>query len=286
MEPIRPFRWNVSRREQLGRLLDGVDEPPLWFLDDLIELAGKVLARSSDSRLYFVGRSVDSLYDILSGALAGTSWDDRLRPLPLSLYGMGGAAHATAASAHLRNYLTAAGLTPSSIMRGHPVALVDLVSAGSTFTNLFHLIKSWSLDEAGTDGGPQWDVVRRQLRFVGITERTKTSPNAWRWHQHQAWTAELPKSGIINVSIPWAVWSYFGNTQNKTTPSFWAERWSDPTVAEPSRTEVALAALAEAVALVEAGRTGEVRRRIAAVAADEPPIREAWLRGLVGELRS
>lgn len=286
MEPIRPFRWNVARREQLGNLLDGPEEPSLWFLDDLIELAGKVLARSTDSELYFVGRSVDSLYDVLSGALAHTGWAGRLHPLPLSLYGLTGAAHADSQTSRLRDYLTAAGLSPATIMRGRSVALVDLVYQGSTFANLFGVLREWTRDEAGVDGGPQWDVVRRQLRFVGITERRQTSPKTWRWHQHALWTDELPRMGIVNVSIPWSLWNYLGNVQPKTTPSFWAERWSDPTVAAPSRTKEALHALAEAVALVEAGRTDHVRSRIASVATSESSIREPWLRGLARELRS
>jgi hypothetical protein len=73
-EPIRPFRWDLVRPDQLGSLLDGVEVPQLFFLDGLVECAARVLAQCGDGELYFVGRSVDSLYDLLSGALADTDW--------------------------------------------------------------------------------------------------------------------------------------------------------------------------------------------------------------------
>jgi hypothetical protein len=57
-EPIRPFRWDLVRPDRLGSLLDGVQEPNLDYLDDLIECAGKVLARCGDAvRLVEQGRS-------------------------------------------------------------------------------------------------------------------------------------------------------------------------------------------------------------------------------------
>ncbi|MGE5156291.1 MAG: hypothetical protein ACM3JP_02215 [Betaproteobacteria bacterium] len=79
-----PFRWDLMTPDQFGTLIDGAVSPRLWFIDDLIECAGKVLARSGDGDLYFVGRSLDSMFDLLGGALDETAWRDRLHRLPLS----------------------------------------------------------------------------------------------------------------------------------------------------------------------------------------------------------
>ena len=55
-----PFRWDLVTPDQLGSLLHGGVPPDLWFLDDLVGCAGKVLARSGNGDPFFVGRSLDS----------------------------------------------------------------------------------------------------------------------------------------------------------------------------------------------------------------------------------
>ncbi len=65
-----PFRWDLVTADQLGSLLAGTTAPDLWFLDDLVVCAGKVLARSGNGDLVFVGRSLDTMFDLLGGALA------------------------------------------------------------------------------------------------------------------------------------------------------------------------------------------------------------------------
>jgi len=66
---LKPFRWNIAKREQIGRLLEAPspagDVPGLH--DTLRAVSAKILARSDDSDLVFVGRSVESFYDYLSG---------------------------------------------------------------------------------------------------------------------------------------------------------------------------------------------------------------------------
>jgi hypothetical protein len=64
-----PFRRDLISADQLGTLLSGTTAPDLWFLDDLLACTGKVLARSADGYLVFVGRSLDSMFDLLGGAL-------------------------------------------------------------------------------------------------------------------------------------------------------------------------------------------------------------------------
>ncbi len=85
LEPTRPFRWDVTRRECLGSLVARPREN-LWYLKELEACAAKVLARCSNARqLYFVGRSPARICDYLTGALECTSWGRRLVRLPFSM---------------------------------------------------------------------------------------------------------------------------------------------------------------------------------------------------------
>jgi hypothetical protein len=36
-----PFRWDLVTPDQLGSMLAGTTEPDLWFVDDLVQCAGK-----------------------------------------------------------------------------------------------------------------------------------------------------------------------------------------------------------------------------------------------------
>src|SRR4051795_10636882 len=81
-----PFRWNLARREQLGSLVEG--EPAALhdaFVAELRECCVRVLAMAGDSRLVFVGRSPESLFDYLSGTFAETGWEGRCTLLNLSM---------------------------------------------------------------------------------------------------------------------------------------------------------------------------------------------------------
>lgn len=276
-EANRPFRWDLVRADQLGTLLDGVEPPDLWFVDELIECAAKVVSRSAGGDLYFVGRSPDSIFDLLSGAFSGTSWQDRVFQLPLSLYGLSGSGFNASERAQLRANLTAQGLSPDQLARrGRQVVFADLVNEGSTFENLFAVLDRWADDER---------MLRRSLRFIGITGRTKTSPNTWRWHQHADWTDRLPARSVTNVSISGRLWNYFGNVQTKLTPSFNRRLWQDEEVGSPRRDLATRAALAEAVALTELGRSSEIRAKLARAMAAEPAYGEPWLRSLIVELK-
>lgn len=144
-----PFRWNLARREQLGRLA-GPPTAPLddWTMAQLRECCAKVVAASADGRMVLVGRSPESLYDYLCGALADTSWADR-------------------------SVLVA---------------------------------------------------VKRRMRVIGITERTKNSPNTWRWYQHAPWVKGFARSALRGISIPYGFWTYLGDRQEKVS------RWNPPYV--------------------------------------------------------
>ncbi|GGT01442.1 hypothetical protein GCM10010156_69210 [Planobispora rosea] len=275
----RPFRWDLVRRDRLGTLLDGRPQPALPWLEPLIEAAAKVLARSGDGDLHFVGRSADSIFDLLSGALAGTSRSGRINLLPFSYrFEEPLRPHEVR---QLRVNLEALGVSPYDLARRtRPIVFTDLVYGGHTFTHLYGFLREWIADEHET-----WHVIRRKLRFMGITSRTKTSPNTWRWWEHADWTRELPRSAVTNVSVHRYLWSYLGDNQEKITPSFRRDRWADETVTRPRHTEKAVDALAEAVAYVERGRSRPVRTALARRLAAEPAFSEAWLRTLALELR-
>lgn len=272
-----PFRWDLVAPDQLGSLLDGIATPDLWYLDDLAECTGKVLARSGNGDLVFVGRSLDSMFDLLGGALEGTGRVvDRL---PVSFDRGRAIAHSDLPRA--RELAAEIGITPASLARrDRPVTFVDVVYEGSTFTKLFTLLDDWIAEERET-----WPVIRQKLRFIGVTRRKKTSPNTWRWQQHAEWTRRLPASAVVNVSLDLDVWSYFGDNQTKLTWPFQLHRWREY-LREAKRDERTREALAEAVHLVSAGRTREVRRQIARGVDGEPALSEPWLRTLVRQLNA
>ena len=106
------------------------------------------------------------------------------------------------------------------------------MSSGSTFTELFTLLRRWVDDEHA-----QWDVIRRKVRFIGVTDRGIRSPNTFRWHQHAPWTRELPASAVVNVSLNLPAYAYFAEFQTKLNRSFYPARWlADADWARPQLT--------------------------------------------------
>lgn len=84
---IAPFRWNVGNPELWKRLGAGpAVRPPAGFHDALLRLVADVVRLWGDrADLVFVGRSLESAFDLLSGALAETDYRDRVQLLQLSL---------------------------------------------------------------------------------------------------------------------------------------------------------------------------------------------------------
>ena len=270
-----PFRWDLVTPDQLGSLLAGQDVPDLWYAEELAVAAGKVTARSGGGDLYFVGRSPDSMFDLLGGAFGGTDHARRLHRLAFS-------GRFQISRLEARGVLEASGITPFHLARSHrTVALIDLVTVGGTFENLFHTMRDWVEDER-----EPWPVIRRKLRFVGLTGRQETSPKAWRWQQATAtgWPSELPSSAVLNVSIGQRVWDYLANEQTKLTRTFGPQQWSADEVDGPRHDDRTRAALAEAVALVALGQERRTRSLLARTMAAEPAYAESWLRTLVRQL--
>ena len=283
-----PFRWDLLAPDRLGSMLPEVGEVDLWFLPDLLEAAGKVVARSGGGDLVFVGRSLDSMYDLLGAALGRAGAAQAVLRLPFSFR----REHVKTTSgrwvlpvltpvqrAVARSVLTDVGITPDSLVRRRrPCTFVDVVHAGATFTELFSLLRGWVVESPGA-----WSVVRRKLRFVGVTRRGRTTPHAFRWQQEAAWTRDLPAASVVNVSLDPAVWSYLGDDQAKLTDSFSPADWLAPGDLR-ARDDVTRRALAEAVAVVAHGRSSAGRRAIARATRHEPTLSEAWLRTVVGQL--
>jgi hypothetical protein len=276
---IRPFRWDITRRNQLGSLPD-VDPPETYteFEEDLIACCARLIAFAGDSDLVFVGRSPEPIFDLLSGLLLGTSWEDRLRLLNVSIR------DEQPTREQLRTiypYFAEVGLEPHALARRpRTLALVDVVAQGWTFKNLMEILEDWTVRERA-----EWRAVARKLRIVGLTWREWASPKTWRWQQHAEWVDRLRPHEIKNVSLPWPLWEFLGNNVSKTSRAFPPTSWGDEKAAIPSRDPLARQALALAIHLFDLGRQNETRRRFARVLAGEPAMTESWFRSLILEIK-
>ena len=282
LEPNRPFRWDVTRRERLGSLVARPGED-LWYLPELEACAARVLARCGNARqLYFVGRSPASICDYLTGALESTSWGNRLVRLPFSMRWEEDRRRVLRDSRlrrQLQTNLGALGLDPHDLQRGRGgIAFVDLVADGGTFANLAVLLHAWAAEV-----GAQWDVVRTKLRFVAVTADRQPYPGLRRLQDEAAGLELVPRSAVTQISINGGAWSHFGDRQTKVERSFHHRRWG--LVDGPTYEDDVLDALATAVTLVELGRTSSARHRLAGLLAAEREFSERWLRALVAELR-
>lgn len=96
----------------------------------------------------------------------------------------------------------------------------------------------------------------------------------WRWQRSEPswrWVGTLPSGHVVNVSMPYGVWSWFGNGgQPKTGGAFPPERWSGENAAGVPRQERLPDALAHARALVAAGRRREARDELVRGMAADP----------------
>ncbi len=278
-EVVRPFRWDVSQRSQLGSL-PYVELPETYpkFEDDLLECSARVIAFGGDSDLLFVGRSPHVIFDLLSGLLLDTSWNDRLHLFNVSLRAPTPTSEQLAA---LLPYLTAVGLDPSRMVhRARPIALIDIVAGGGTMTDLVAF-----LSDLADRQRVSWSRVAQALRIVGLTWRTKTSPKTWRWQHEVEWVGGRRPGAIKNVSIPGRLFSFLAADVPKTSPAYHPDRWGIEDVASPSQRSESRRALALAVHLFDLGRSPDTRRRFARALADQRAMTESWFRSLALEIK-
>jgi hypothetical protein len=281
---VKPFRWDLKRREQLGRLLDGEEIQPFHgFAEEVRQATARIVAAAGDARLVFLGRSPETFFDYLSGLTLATPWAERVVLVNLSLRHQDPQLAAPERDA-LRAHLDSLDLHPRAIAEAaSPIALVDLVASGGTLRAFVEMLLGWA-EDLRVDRA----AVRRRLRVVGVTYRTKSSPKTDRWHQgpSAAWLREFPRIGVKNVSISGPLWAWLGNDQPKVTPTHPPWRWPEPEAAQPDRHPKHLLALRHAVRVFDHGTRPDERDRFAAELSQTSAARERWGRDLVLALRA
>lgn len=280
---MKPFRWNIKRREQLGTLIEREpSECYPGFMGHLRYLAARVLSYSDNARLVFVGRSPESLYDYLSGVLEGTRYEERLVHLNISnryqsIQQMERSDPNGVRS--LKEHFQEVMMSPKEILSSpYPTCLVDLVASGGTMEELFMFLNWWR-----QANNIEWRAFKKKLRMLGITWRKKTSPNTWRWHQH---SEVLHRNGfrkVKNVSADWRLWDFLGNRQEKVTPPNSSRMWGLEEKCLPPRREENLKALTFAHELFQRGK--EDREEFSKLLAKQPAMNSRWFRRMVLELR-
>jgi len=280
---VKPFRWNLKKREQLGSLVSGnfvCDSA--GYEDDLAECAAKLLARSASRRLVFVGRSPENIYDYLAGVLHNTSHESKIDLLNIS--------NRFRDPFEIRNELPESynalkqhfielEISPEQLIgTSVGICFADLVAEGGTFENIFRFIETWVHDEQ-----LDFRAVQSKLGFVGITQRRKNSPNTWRWQQNANWVTDHKAIYIKNISISGRLWNYLGNMQVKVANTNPPKTWANSKILLPPREERNIEALKEAFHVYQLGLRS--KKEFARVLSTTWEIRESWLRELVVELK-
>jgi hypothetical protein len=231
--------------------------------------------------LCFIGRSPESLFDLLSGLLFDTLWADRMRLVQFSMHSdLRSVRSLPGAVDSLHAYFRLLGIGPEDLIAAaHPIVFIDLVHSGRTLGHLLSVIRDWTTAEA-----LDWQAVQAKLRIVGITWRARPSPKAWRWHEHAEWVGLLNHGAIKNVAIPGRLWRYLGDDQDKVTESFSPWRWATGELSRPNYHETHLAALRLAVDLFDSGRTRGGRERFVGLLSQERAMRFPWFRALVHQV--
>ena len=297
--PVIPFRWDVTRREQLGRLADAAPaEAYPEFRHDLRRCCAGVVSAAPDCDLFFVGRSPESLFDYLSGVFEGTRPERDLRLVLFSMRDCGMREVRRSyprGLAALEQYFRSLGLDPASLgARERPVALVDLIYSGVTFDNLVRLFYEWALRSRA-----YWRSVRRKLRIVGVVESdARPGPSSYRWQSARPFARHaLQRGAIRNVAVPYRLWDYLGNNQTKVAESYPPQDWGrNSATAAPvggawrwqasewERYQLR-AAVRLAHDLYQSGRSREERGAFITALAEAGGLRDAAVRSLALEIR-
>jgi len=280
-----PFRWRIEAPDELGSLIKPDLELSDRLLSDVRYCAARILAFSQNSRLVFVGRSLDSVHDYLTAILDNTSWHNRLLRLNISLYGhsIGHIRQNHPKSfASLKKYFEELTIDPIAVKSNKiPTSFVDVVCEGGTYEQIFKLLNDWSneLENGSAE-------MNKKIRFIGITRRKKTSPNTWRWQQQTEWTKYLKSSNIKNVSMEYEFWNYVANYQPKITKSFTPKMWETADSDSPSYAEETIKALNEAHFLYNAGKGKNEKQLFVKELLNKQSMKLDWLRNLALEIKA
>ena len=233
---MKPFRWNIDKKNELGTLIDHNQiEIPADFTNELISSSARILAFADNSFIYFVGRSPEDYYDFLSGVFDHNELiKERLNLFQFSarFYNIGELKGNYLKELNgLKKYMEDIQLSPKHIReRKTKTAFVDVVYYSHTFNILIDILKDWAL-EINED----WATIKNKIRIVGITVRTKNSPNTWRWQQNVDWIDTIGRTKVKNVSVSEYFWHVIANSNYKTTKSFQPKNWNNPEVEKPPR---------------------------------------------------
>lgn len=284
---MKPFRWTITKREQLGTLIDKPGSINLIrrdFLSDIREASARIVALGEDSDLAFIGRTPENFFDYLSGVFSNVDEAPALHLVHFSLRWSGPKGVRSIESKTLNgffDYLVDEGVDATSISQSaKPLALVDFVASGGTMNSFVELLRSQA-ERYGID----WNSVQRRLRILGLRARTHNSPNTWRWEQHQDWLHLIPDATIKNVSAPAHLLYHLANDQPKVTHSFHPGRWGGDGTDDHHVTDEQKQALGLAVQLFDAGRDRKERLQFASLIANSQEMRQAATRRLVSRLK-
>lgn len=274
----------VRQREQAKQFLSQIEFARKMnnkFQSQMLKCCARIVAQGADYDLVFVGRSPESIFDFMSGLCMDTTFAERLNLLQLSMRMYPEGIKNSRTHKELKNYFIAYQLDPRSILnRKRSLAFVDLVYSGATFYSLTLFLKDWT-EELGLD----WIVVRKRIRFIGILEQRKTSPNTRRWQQQSRWKDLFPASQVKNVSITWPLWDYLGNSQHKSTVSFTEDLWGKEEALSPKRNISTLSGLESALFWFESGCTKDKKLEFSEELAHQAEMKSESVRKIVSALR-
>lgn len=273
---------SANERPSLDDMIRSQTRQDELFAEQLIDLSARILGYGAGTDLVFVGRSPESIFDLMSGLLYETRLKQRLILLHFSMRSYNGPRiDWQKARPAIRSYFTILGLDPVSITkRARPVCFVDVVYKGITFKNLAEFLEEWCI-EAGVD----WSRVRKRLRIIGLCWPNKPSPKTVGWNETESWGNRIPSRNIKNIVLDPVLWDYLGNRQLKSTTSFSPGRWGDEPVYSPVRNTSTLTGLCSALYWFELGSQSPARKSFASRLSQTDAMKEPEVRGLVLQLR-
>jgi hypothetical protein len=284
---MKPFRWSIAKREQLGSLVDAAASIDLThddLLSDIRETTARIIAMADDADLAFIGRTPENFYDYLSGVFSDIDDAPKLHLTHFSLRWSGPGGIRSIEPAKLNgffDYLFEEGVDAGSISKNRrPLALIDFVVEGGTMQNFIEL-----LHVQAKRNDVDWSAVQRRLRIIGLRVRTHNSPNTWRWQQQQDWLDLIPDTVIKNVSAPAHLLYHLGNDQPKVTQSFHPGRWDASNADDAPMTDEQRQALGLAVRLYDVGLTRNERSKLASLIGQSREMRQPATRHLVSRIK-